>query len=146
MQDSPFFIQILIMNNKSLFLSTVFFLLLLLAYPLGFGKVLFGSMPYFGDVPLFDLNALPFFAVALIFLRPGFLSGLWRKDRFIAGATAGDRSGNPAGCRAAIPAAGPPDRFCIALFYLLLPLAGCAWPIAGNGSSRSSLPGLPLLL
>ena len=64
------------MNNTSAFLPMFFLFLLLLAYPLGFGKVLFGSVPYFGDVPLFDLNVLPFFAAALIFLRPGFLFGL----------------------------------------------------------------------
>lgn len=115
------------MNNKSLFLSTVFFLLLLLAYPLGFGKVLFGSMPYFGDVPLFDLNALPFFAVALIFLRPGFLSGLWRKDGLSRGLLLATGAGILLAAVQQFRLPGPPDRFCIALFYLLLPLAGCAW-------------------
>ncbi len=133
------------MNNKSLFLSTVFFLLLLLAYPLGFGKVLFGSMPYFGDVPLFDLNALPFFAVALIFLRPGFLSGLWRKDGLSRGLLLATGAGILLAAVQQFRLPGPSDRFCVALFYLLLPLAGCAWADCWKRQLPFFLAGLALI-
>ena len=47
-------------NNFFTFPTASLFLLCFTAYPLGFGKVLFGSVPYFGDVPLVDLNVLPF--------------------------------------------------------------------------------------
>lgn len=127
-------------------LPLFFFFLLFLAYPLGWGKVLFGSVPYFGDVPLFDLNVLPFFAAALIFLRPGFLSGLWLKDGLSRWLLLTTGAGILLATVQQFRLSGPSDRFCVALFYLLLPLAGCAWAAAGDGSSRFSLPALPLLL
>ncbi len=115
------------MNNKPAFLSTIFLLLLFLTYPLGLGKVLFGSVPYFGDVPLVDLNVLPFFAAALIFLRPGFLSGLWLKDGLSRWLLLTTGAGILLAAVQQFRLPGPSDRFCVALFYLLLPPAGCAW-------------------
>ena len=133
------------MNNKSLFLSTVFFLLLFLAYPLGFGKVLFGSVPYFGDVPLFDLNVLPFFAAALIFLRPGVLSGLWLKDGLSRWLLLTTGAGILLAAVQQFRLSGPSDRFCVALFYLLLPPAGCAWADSWKRQLPFFLAGLAVI-
>ena len=114
-------------NNFFTFPTASLFLLCFTAYPLGFGKVLFGSVPYFGDVPLVDLNVLPFFAAALIFLRPGFLSGLWLKDGLSRWLLLTTGAGILLAAVQQFRLSGPSDRFCVALFYLLLPLAGCAW-------------------
>ncbi|WP_302453580.1 O-antigen ligase family protein [Victivallis vadensis] len=107
--------------------------------------MLFGSMPYFGDVPLFDLNALPFFAVALIFLRPGFLSGLWRKDGLSRGLLLATGAGILLAAVQQFRLPGPSDRFCVALFYLLLPLAGCAWADCWKRQLPFFLAGLALI-
>lgn len=115
------------MNNKTSISPVIFLILLLLAYPAGWGKVLFGSVPYFGDAPLFDLNVLPFFAAALILLRPGFLFRLWRKDGLSRGLLLATGAGILLAAVQQFRLPGPPDRFCIALFYLLLPPAGCVW-------------------
>ncbi len=114
-------------NNFFTFPTASLFLLCFTAYPLGFGKVLFGSVPYFGDVPLVDLNVLPFFAAALIFLRPGFLSGLWLKDGLSRWLLLTTGAGILLAAVQQFRLSGPSDRFCVALFYLLLPPAGCAW-------------------
>lgn len=110
--------------------STVIWLLLsaiLLSYPLAWGKIISGTVPYWGSVPFFDLNALPFLFLALPLLSPENLLALWRRDsisRWLLILTAVNFL---SAILSQFRLPGPPDRFCIALFYLLLPLAGCAW-------------------
>lgn len=133
------------MPNKRSNLLCIFFLLLLLGYPLACGKVLFGSVPYFGDVPLFDLNVLPFFAAALIFLRPGFLSGLWLKDGLSRWLLLTTGAGILLAAMQQFRLPGPSDRFCVALFYLLLPLAGCAWADSWKRQLPFFLAGLAVI-
>ena len=110
--------------------STVIWQLLsaiILSYPLAWGKIISGTVPYWGSVPFFDLNALPFLFLALPLLSPENLLALWRRDsisRWLLILTAVNFL---SAILSQFRLPGPPDRFCIALFYLLLPLAGCAW-------------------
>ena len=110
--------------------STVIWLLLsaiLLSYPLAWGKIISGTVPYWGSVPFFDLNALPFLFLTLPLLSPENLLALWRRDsisRWLLILTAVNFL---SAILSQFRLPGPPDRFCIALFYLLLPLAGCVW-------------------
>lgn len=110
--------------------STVIWLLLsaiLFSYPLAWGKIISGTVPYWGSVPFFDLNALPFLFLALPLLSPENLLALWRRDsisRWLLILTAVNFL---SAILSQFRLPGPPDRFCVALFYLLLPLAGCVW-------------------
>lgn len=134
------------MKNKNS--STIIWLLLLVvafSYPLAWGKIILGTVPYWGASPLFDLNVLPFFAAALIFLRPGFLSGLWLKDGLSRWLLLATGAGILLAAVQQFRLPGPSDRFCVALFYLLLPLAGCAWADCWKRQLPFFLAGLALI-
>ena len=115
------------MKSKSTIIPLLFLLMLVLAYPAAWGKLFTGAVPYWGVLPLFDLPALGLLAAALILLRLQHLIQLWQSDpltRLLLIVNAGLIA---LSILQALLLPGPPLRFLLGLFYLLLPLAGCLW-------------------
>ncbi len=114
-------------NRYGDFIPLIFLLFLLLAYPLGLGKLWQGSVPYFGDVPLFDHTALPFMAIALILFRIRSLVELWRRDLLARILLLATLAGILLACIQLYRLPSISGYSGVTFFYLILPLVGYFW-------------------